>query len=118
MHQYQISTGEWTHDGISIGFGYSGLGPYRNDPGSVALHGLGAIPPGDYSIGDEFDSPNTGPCVMRLTPKPGTNTYGRTDFELHGNNSTNTASRGCIIEAHSARVQVSQSTDKDLRVIP
>ena len=120
MYLYQISTGEFSHNGTDKSRGYSGSGVYRNDPNSVHLAGLGPIPPGDYTIGEAFDSPHTGPCVMRLTPKPGTDTFGRSDFEMHGDSKTapGSASHGCIILDHETRLETSQDTDKDLKVIP
>ena len=80
----------------------------------------GPIPQGTYTIGGAHNSPNTGPDTMRLTPSPTNDMYGRSDFEMHGDNrqQNHTASDGCIIMPHDVRDQVNNSADKTLVVVP
>ena len=57
---------------------------------------------------------------MRLAPNPGTQTYGRTDLEIHGDSRSHPgqASHGCIILPRDARDQLNASPDNTLRVVP
>lgn len=125
MWRYQISTGELTRDGEFVGTGYSGSGytaaDGRNNPAMVHIHGKGPIPPGLYQIEKPRDSETLGPCVMNLTPMPGTNDFGRSLFRIHGNNKANNASHGCIILGPSIRHLIAASvmaeTDSELEVL-
>jgi hypothetical protein len=42
--------------------GYSGFGEHKNNPLSQHLEGLGPIPIGAYLIGEDFESPKSGPA--------------------------------------------------------
>jgi hypothetical protein len=119
MHIYQQSTGRWTHNGNLIGVGYSGHGPGLNDPAMEQVPDVGPISVGHWVIGSFFTDPDKGPIVAHLTPQPGTDTYGRNGFMLHGDNEAmdHTASLGCIIMSHSIRLYVSQSGDTQLAVV-
>jgi RHS repeat-associated protein len=109
----------------SSGAAYSGYGSGENNPAmqnvASAKHGdpAGPIPVGDWSIGPMHSSPNTGVGTMNLTPVPGTNTFGRTLFRIHGDNSArnHSASTGCIVAPRNVRDRVEASTDKCLRVV-
>lgn len=81
--------------------------------------GVGPIPVGAYAIGKPFDSARTGPVVMRLTPLPGTVTYGRDDFELHGDSRDHpgAASHGCIILPRPLRERIGTGYCKLLVVL-
>jgi RHS repeat-associated protein len=108
--------------------GYSGYGTgYQNNPAmqnvQAQQHGdpAGPIPQGVYSIGPLHDSANTGPDVMNLSPLPGTNTFNRKDFEIHGERKHGPpghASSGCIIEPPNVRHKIANSNDNCLRVVP
>ena len=84
-----------------------------------SVSNVGPIPRGTYAISAQRDSMNTGPAVMDLTFWPGTNTYGRTDFQIHGDNSceNQSASRGCIILSRAIRDMIANSGDNELRVV-
>lgn len=114
---YQQSTGEMISPSGAISFGYSGGGEGRNDPDMQDVPKIGPIPQGTYVIGNSYDDPHLGPCVMHLDATADTNTFGRSLFRLHGDNSTHTASEGCIIQNHDTRKAVSASNDKTLVVI-
>jgi RHS repeat-associated protein len=129
---YSQSTGQLTHVDASgkvdytANGGYSGYGAGLNNPAmqnvSAKQHGdpAGPIPQGTYSIGPPHYSPNTGPMTMNLDPIKGTNTFGRTLFRIHGDNSAHnhTASMGCIIEPPNVRKRIADGHDNCLKVVP
>lgn len=116
---YKQSTGELGHDGLFVGDGYSGHGVGKNNPSMQNIKNVGPIPCGNWVICPSFNHPVLGPCVMRLTPDTGTETFERRGFYLHGDGISDpgNASDGCIVQGHSVRVLVSQSDDNDLMVI-
>ena len=116
MWLYAIATGQLTHDGAFEGFGYSGAITGRNNVQCCSIPNVGPIPPGDYTIGPVYEHPTLGPFVMNLTPLPGTNTFGRDLFRIHGDNANHDASHGCVILGRSQRVAISKSDDNLLRV--
>lgn len=121
--EFSQSTGKITHvnsngDSTNVGTGYAGHGDGRNNPAMQDVPNVGPIPQGTYNIGPGHYSPNTGPNTMNLTPDPGTDTFGRDLFRIHGNNSTNDASHGCVIANPNIRNQINNSSDRVLRVVP
>lgn len=120
---YHIASGRMVNAADATVFqGYSGAGHSsaegRNNPAMCNVVAKGPIPPGQYTIGAPHASPNTGPYTMNLDPKPGTNTFGRSAFRIHGNNAANDASHGCIILPPDARHAIWESGDHDLIVTP
>lgn len=101
--------------------GYSGAGltvaEGRNNLAMEGAVGKGPIPTGRYAIGAPHDSPHTGPFTLNLDPLPGTNTLGRSEFRIHGNNRVNNASHGCIILPVDARHVIWDSGDHVLEVV-
>jgi len=120
--EYDRATGDFTYINdqtgarTPIGSGYSGTGPGRNNPAMSSVQDVGPIPPGFYQIGNAINSPTTGPNTLPLTPMPGTNTFGRFGFLIHGNNATNNASTGCIILGPDIRRRINESGDRKLEV--
>lgn len=123
---YVQPTGEFyqiDNDGNRIpgtgGRGYSGAPGFTDDPNSENLPNRGPIPKGNYTIKPPINSPNTGPNALPLTPNPGTNTHGRNNFQIHGDNKqgNRSASQGCIILDPSIRNQIINSGDNKLRVV-
>ncbi len=102
------------------GDGYSGAPGFRNNPDVEKLPNQGPIPRGNYTINPPINSPNTGPNALPLTPSPGTNTFGRNNFQIHGDNSRGdqSASTGCIVLGPGIRNQIINSGDNNLRVGP
>lgn len=47
---YVSSTGRLYHNGVYVGYGYSGKGQYTNDPVAEWRSDLGPIPQGEYTI--------------------------------------------------------------------
>lgn len=123
MWQYKITTGQlFDPDGKLVGTGYSGgnMGKNpegRNNPRMQDVHLIGPLPEGLYDIGTAYMNQHTGPLSMNLTPHKENIMYGRSGFEMHGDNKTHTASEGCIVQPHDVRLLVSQSTDKLLQVV-
>lgn len=114
---YSQSTGEMSHNGSSW-VGYSGTGAGRNNPAMQDVEDVGPIPIGTYNIGGAYDDlGGLGPCVMHLDPAPGTNTFGRTLFRIHGDNPEHDASHGCVILGPAIRHLISNSLDKVLVVV-
>lgn len=124
MWHFSLSTGLLLDEaGTRSIVAYSGAaGIWKNNPALVSTHNKGAIPPGDYVMGTAFTDPIKGTFVIPLTPKPGTNTFGRSGFEIHADSISNPghASEGCIIScgpyARSDREFIANSPDKELRV--
>jgi len=99
--------------------GYSGGGRGRNNPALQAAIGIGPIPQGRWTITDRHDSPDTGPCTLTLVADPGTPTFGRSAFRIHGDNIAHpgTASHGCIILPRAVRDAIWRSGDRSLEVV-
>ena len=116
MWTYRQSDGELMHDTSFAGTGYSGTGEGRNNPAAQAEVGIGPIPQGRYKIGVAYNHPHLGPCVMNLDPEPGTNTFDRSLFRIHGDNARDDASHGCIILGPTIRRAIAMSGDTELTV--
>lgn len=101
-----------------VGKGYSGLGVAKNNPEAQCMGGVGPIPRGSYSIGEPHESAQVGPFAMSLTPSDFTNTFGRSDFLIHGDSVLNpgAASHGCIILPRSLREAIWNSGDHVIEV--
>ncbi len=118
--RYDQSNGDITRNGVFVGTGYSGAGRTaatgRNNPAMEAEQGRGPIPRGRWKIGPAYKHPNLGPICMVLTPV-GHEAHGRTLFRIHGNNTANDASHGCIIAAPGIRKAIADSGDTELEVV-
>jgi len=97
----------------------SGPGEGKNNPDLEYIHDVGPIPKGVYGIGPPHDTPTHGPHALALTPEPGTNTFGRDGFLIHGDSVQNpgTASHGCIILPRTVRDQIAASGDRQIQVV-
>jgi hypothetical protein len=119
-YKYAQKSGELTNlSGNLIGTGYSGNGEGLNNPALQDDPGVGPIPQGDWAIGDFFDDlGGKGPIVAHLKPMPGTETFGRSGFMIHGDNAAmdHTASHGCLVLPHPLRAQIAASAERQLTV--
>jgi hypothetical protein len=100
---------------------YSGCGAGKNNSSLDCMADVGPIPAGSWTIsGPPIDSSEHGPYVLRLEPKKGTETYGRSGFLIHGDSVSDpgNASKGCLIASKEVRSRIWQSGDYDLEVIP
>jgi hypothetical protein len=118
--KYSQATGELRSPaGSCVGVGYSGHGAGVNNPTFENVAMVGPIPRGLWGIDSFFDDAHgKGPVVAHLTPAPGTETFGRSGFMLHGDNAAmdRTASEGCIVLPRSLREMVMSSGDRALVV--
>ena len=116
---YSQSSGLLCRNGTQVATGYSGRGDAKNKPTSQSLDNEGVIPQGAYIIGPSTDD-QLGPMAMTLTPDANNNMFGRTDFVIHGDNTSmnGSASNGSIILVHSARALIASSPDRVLHVVP
>ena len=132
------SHGEWIYDQKTgllshvspdgnvdlVGVGYSGFGKWHNDPTMQGVKNEGPIPQGGWHIGPQELVVTSANHALRgalpLSPLPGTNTFGRTGFLIHGDNQYQnlTASQGCVIMGSGMRDEVGQSPDRTLMVVP
>lgn len=105
---YSQSSGKMAHNGSDVAVGYSGHAEGVNDPAMQEISNVGPIPQGHYTISPPHADEQVGPIAMRLTPAPGNLMFGRGDFLIHGDtiSMNHTASHGCIILPHDARVQI------------
>jgi hypothetical protein len=134
MWNFHQATGEITHvitGGVllaevmdpkptSVCFAYSGNGVGKNNPAMQQVPCIGPIPRGRYRIlKPAFDSPTHGPVVMRLEAFPGTNTFSRSGFLIHGDSKRDpgNASLGCIVATRWARELIAENEDDILEVV-
>lgn len=105
-------------DGKLMCVGYSGNGKGKNNPEMQHVKAVGPIPKGFYTIGHAYDSKNTGPLTIMLSPHPDNEMFGRGDFRIHGDSikAPGTASHGCIIAPRTVREAIIKGTDKKLIV--
>ncbi len=110
--------------GDVIGTGYSGHDDGYNNHDAQDQRDVGPTPVGQYRIGPSFRHNPAGPITMRLEPLPGTDTFGRDGFMIHGDSADhasnpgphNSISHGCIILSRNLREQIDASTDKTIVV--
>lgn len=120
MWTYAQQTGALLQDGQTVANGYSGIDNGKNNPSMQAVPNVGPIPQGDWTIvGPPVNTPDHGPFVLRLQPAPGTNTFGRSGFLMHGDSieSPGCASHGCVIMPRTVRERVWNSGDTELEVV-
>lgn len=120
MLTYVIQTGRlYDEDFKCKAIGYSGFGEGYNNPSFMDKINIGPIPKGKWKIFSKINSVDMGECVLPLIPHDSTNTFGRGNFYIHGDNKEHncTASKGCIVLSLSVREFLNDSTDKILNVI-
>jgi hypothetical protein len=119
---YHQKTGELLHDGELLGIGYSGFGEGFDNPDMQNVSNVGPVPQGNWTIGKPYTHIHLGPLTMNLTPNEGTNTFGRSAFRMHGDNSevNHTASDGCIVINKLVRIEVTKDVltgDNQLEIV-
>jgi hypothetical protein len=117
---YQQFSGKITSDEcFSTWLGYSGHGEGKNNPAMQKVPNVGPIPVGKYTIGQPYDSPQTGPFTLPLTPDPENEMFGRSGFKIHGDNLSDpgNGSDGCIVVARDIREKINNCNDKILNVV-
>jgi hypothetical protein len=120
MWAYRQKSGVLRHNNGFVEAGYSGCDEGKNNPSMQALHDVGPIPAGHWTIsGPPRSTAEHGPFVLTLIPSANTNTFGRAGFLMHGDSlhAPGCASKGCIIMSRTTREQVWNSGDRDLEVV-
>jgi type VI secretion system (T6SS) effector TldE1-like protein len=121
MWTYEQSTGRlYQENGEHVVTGYSGApGASKNNPDAEALHNIGPIPDGSYTITPPIDTRTHGPYVLWLTPDPTNIMHGRSAFGIHGDSviDPGSASEGCIVLPRFARETIWLSGDHRLKVV-
>lgn len=118
MIYFQKSGTLIANSGEVICVGYSGHGEGKNNPDMQHIKSIGPIPRGSYIIGRAYNSANTGPLTIMLSPHPDNEMFGRSNFRIHGDSikEPGNASRGCIIVPRDIRKKIIAGTDKKLIV--
>lgn len=119
MWIYKITTGQLFHEETLVATGYSGHDRAKNNPRFQAYPNRGPIPSGWWVFGVAFDSDTHGPLCIPINRARDTETFDRNGFLCHGDSISEpgTASLGCMIQQKDVRVQINESTDKNLLVI-
>ena len=120
MWTYEQSTGGmFNPEGELAGTGYSGSPEGKNNTLMQAIHNVGPIPVGWYTLQGPVDSHVHGRYAIPLEPDQLNEMFGRTGFMCHGDSMTNPgdASEGCIIMPHEVRVSMWESNDHRLQVV-
>lgn len=112
MIKYEIKTGNLWLDDKLIGRGYSGHSLFLNDEQMTHMKSAGPIPKGLWHLADwEDHHKKLGNIVVHLVADLLTQTFGRSEFFIHGDNikMDHTASDGCIILSESLRKMLKNS---------
>jgi len=111
---YHQSTGELWRDGKLITTGYSGAPGHVNATASEGIRNHGPIPRGRWRMFYVYQRhARLGPLAIALKPE-GHKALGRSDFMIHADSvrKPGTASQGCIILPHAARVAMAACVGK------
>lgn len=116
---YRQHDGALSRDGALAGHGYSGRDGGKNNPDEQSDPGIGPIPRGWWHMTGVKSGGPTGPFTIVLEAEPGTATFGRSLFRIHGDSiaAPGTASHGCIILAPQLRHQIWNSGDHLVEVV-
>jgi hypothetical protein len=116
MWKYVQENGQIFQNGKYIDTGYSGSGAGKNDPAKECERNVGPIPRGWYTIGQEISKPT--PVTLPLSADdPNYCNPPRDGFLIHGDNTSGTASTGCIVSKRTTRVTIRDSGDNRLQVV-
>lgn len=117
---YESSTGRMLNpSGELAGLGYSGSPEGKNNVLMQAVHNVGPIPVGWYTMRGPVDSHVHGRYAIPLDPDQLNEMFGRTGFMCHGDSVADpgTASEGCIIMPYATRVAMWESGDHRIQVV-
>lgn len=105
--------------GVLVSTGYSGTPEGKNNTLMQAVHNVGPIPLGSYTIEEPVDSKVHGPYALPLAPDSMNEMFGRSGFLCHGDSlvAPGSASEGCIIQPRSTREAMWNSGDRHLQVV-
>ena len=120
MWTYEQSSGKMFNlSGEFFSQGYSGSPEGKNNTLMQAVHNVGPIPLGSYTIEAPVDSKVHGPYALGLMPDSMNEMFGRSGFLMHGDSlvAPGSASEGCIIQPRAARETIWESGDHHLQVV-
>jgi len=105
---YNQRIGRMSCSGPGSGNGYSGTGPGRNNPDYNSVPFVGPTPRACYIVGELIPTSNLGPNIRQLTPVDTfpSDTRDPSTIYMHGNNSSNDASKGCMIMPPQTRTDI------------
>ena len=100
-------------------FGYAGRGAGFNNPDLQHVKGIGPLPEAVYDIQSPRDSSVAGPYVLPLVPQMGSEVFGRSSFQIHGDSiaTPGEASHGCVVVGRATRQAIWDSGDHVLKVV-
>lgn len=110
-------------DGTLAGTGYSGHNEGKNNPAMESVKNIGPFPRGQWTFtvimgadGKPCDHNGKKAPVICFHPKIGTETFGRDNFECHGDSihEPGSVSLGCMIMPHDVRVEMANSQDRNM----
>jgi hypothetical protein len=117
MWLYVQSSGDLFQDKIYVKTGYSGAVPDgKNKPDQECKKDTGPIPRGWYKIGPAESKPTVVSLPLTADDPKYCNPP-RDGFLFHGDNTTGTASTGCIVVDRKTREKIRDSGDTRLRVV-
>lgn len=119
MWFFSQRSGHLFHGQQFVANGYSGAPGYLDNPDDQQLKDKGPLPVGLYIIEPPIEKhPKLGLFVLPLNPSLSNQMYGRSGFYIHGDNAlgNGSASEGCIIMPHDARVAIWASNDHVITV--
>lgn len=87
------------NSGEIVARGYAGSPEGKNLREKQAKVNVGPIPVGLYKIGPALRTTKLGPIIFALTPDPGNEMFGRSEFMIHWDSrkKPGAASQGCIV---------------------
>ena len=125
MWKFDSSTGNLTDpNGVFIEEGYAGgfLGTVPDAINNKAYQYIaktGPLPVGIYTMGAAVEGTHLGPLAIPLTPDPSNDMRGRSGFYIHADTigHPRCASEGCIVMSRATRITISESSDRQIRVV-
>lgn len=117
--RYVQASGELLRGDVILATGYAGYEEARNQPDLETIPNRGPLPRGWYRMGPAVHHAELGPLAIPLAPLPGTVTWGRSGFYVHGDSAERpgAASHGCIVLPRAAREALAKSSDRLLEVV-
>lgn len=116
MWKYVQETGQMFQNTTLIDAGYSGSKVGKNNPAMECEKNVGPIPRGYYTIQGQVSKP-TAVTLPLSADDPDYCKPPRDGFLIHGDNSSGTASTGCIVLKRSTRERIRDSGDTRLQVV-
>lgn len=121
MYTFERKAGRILHGDVFVCRAQSGQGPGLNNPALEHVSKVGPLPRGKYHISHDVEtSAKHGPYILRLTPFPENEMYGRSGFLLHGlkKEHPELSSEGCICASPvKYRQQIHESGDDIMEVV-